>query len=235
MTTLHLGKKLGAAAIIALGTMASANAIVLDTFDYQLDIEVDGTTTNATASETTLLGFDALYNLTYSTPGDFSSSASADTVNTIGISDGELAYASNGSVASVLSVQYTDLNAAPGTFLDLVEIDNSIIYFDLEAVDLSFNLDMALTWFNGTNLETTVYSTLLDSSQITAPTRVEYDFANWVGADFSNVASFTTTISGVPDADFRISELGAVSVPEPTSLAILGLGLLGFAASRKKA
>jgi len=236
MINLNLGKKLGFAALLAFSA-TSANALVLDTFDYELDILVNGTdssTVQATSIQTTILGFDALYGLTYTAgAGDFSSTASADTVNVIGTSDGELAYASAGQQSSVLQITWTDLDANSGDWLDLVDGENTGIYLDLEAVDLSFNLDMTVSWFDGSSVIDTAFNTNVSES-INAPTRVFYDFSNWTGANFTQVAAFTAVISGVPDADFRISEVGASTVPEPTTLAIFGLGLMGFAVSRKR-
>lgn len=231
---MNLGKKIGFATLLAFSA-TSANALVLDTFDYQLDITTNALIPVASSSETTLLGFDALYTLTYGGPAtDFTSTARADTVNIIGASDGELAYASAGVTASVLDITWTDLSAAPGDYLDLVGAGDSAIYFDLESVDLSFNLDMVVTWFDGLGLVNTTYSTILDAASVTTPTTITYDFTNWVGADFTQVAAFSTRISGVPDADFRISEVGTTNVPEPTTVALFGLALVGFGLSAKR-
>ena len=147
-----LGKKIGFAALLAFSA-TSANALVLDTFDYNLDITTNGMYPVVTSTETTVLGNDALYTLTYGgATTDLSSEAFADTVNIAGISDGELAYASNGVVGSQLDITWTDLDATPGDYLDLVDGSNDAIYFDLESVDLSFNLDMIVTWFDGSSL-----------------------------------------------------------------------------------
>ena len=75
---------------------------------------------------------------------------------------------------------------------------------------------------------------MLDASSIVTPTTITFGFDNWVGVDFTKIAAFTASIDGVPDADFRISEVGATSVPEPSTIAIFGLALLGFGFSARR-
>ena len=140
-------KKLVLAGLLAVYSIGSANALVLDTFDYQLDLEVNSANLVDTSTETTVSGFQAVYTLAYGgTSSDHSSGSEADTVDTTGSSDGELAYASAGVTASTLSIAWSDPNA--GAFLDLTALGDHF-YIDLESVDLSFGFDIGIQWLNG--------------------------------------------------------------------------------------
>jgi hypothetical protein len=54
----------------------------------------------------------------------------------------------------------------------------------------------------------------------------------------ASIGDFTLNIMGsilaAPSQGLKLSSANAVDVPEPTSIALLGMGLLGFAASRRK-
>jgi hypothetical protein len=229
---------IAASALTFAAVMPAQADFVLDSFDeYNLDLEVNAATLTDPASfEIASNGVDVIYQLSYGgTIANTSSDATADTVDTFNNNDGELAYASAGVVASVLSITYTDSDAdAFGGALDNVlggydfTLLGSAFLIDVLSVDLSFAMDVVITYLDALNMTAT--DTV--SYMVTNPGDLLIAFSDFATADFTRVLGITTNISGVPDADFR---LGSISVvPEPSALAILGLGLIGLGLRRRK-
>jgi hypothetical protein len=238
---INLSKKLGLAALLAVGSVSAANAsvVALDTFDYipVIDLEVNvGTAVDSTIRNdvNTLLG-DVEYTLDYiSGPAVLDSSAVSFEL----AGDGVLSYSNDDFMVSSLTMLYAAFNGTPTAPLDLTQGGaQSSFYFDILSSDLGFSIDVTVGSDTGTNVSG--YTTI--SSSVSSLTRELIDFTSFnpllgTGADFAAVdfvkIILTTTAVG---SDLTITEFGITSVPEPTSVAIFGLGLVGFALSRKKA
>lgn len=76
--------------------------------------------------------------------------------------------------------------------------------------------------------------TLIESTKLTFRTDRSTNSGEFLGFLDANadISSFTLQGSYIGGANFNVVN---ATVPEPTSIALLGLGLLGFAASRRKA
>jgi hypothetical protein len=237
---MNLGKKLGFAALLAFGTAGAVNAstIVLDTFDYTpvVNLQVNqGTTQDSTTrfDVNSFLG-DVEYTLDYIN-GPASLDSASVSFDYFG--DGVMSYSNDDFMVSSLTMLYSAFDGTPASALDLTQGGSfSAFYFDILSSDLGFTIDVTVGSAAGAN--TSNYMSA--SSSVSTYQRELIDFSNFstvagTGADFTAVdfvnIILTTTSVG---SDLTITEFGIASVPEPTTLAIFGLALVGFAFNSKR-
>ena len=237
MFTLNFGKKAALAALVFVGSMTVANAAStpLDTFDYTLEASSDavGVADSATAYNVNDFGGDVNYTVTRTSLGGDEAKSEALLDGALG---GILDYSNTSRTLSILEILYTDLDNSLTGPLDL-EALGSAFYFDVIYADAGFELDVIVGSDTGVSSYMTENQEVDNlTSGIATRSTVGFDAFSTVsgtGADFTSV-DFVKIIltSTLPSIDLTLTEYGVV--PEPTSLAILGLGLLGFVASRRK-
>lgn len=222
-----LGKKVGFAALLALSA-TSANALVLDSFNYDVDLIADGAGTVDTATFTSVTDTTPAGDVTYTLTNAADANSFGGITTNASFSGGQLVYAEKPAVDGSLLLEYFDADATSP--IDLTDAGVSTnFYFDVDFADVGFTLDITVT-DAFSNTSTAQY--ILDHT-VTSSERVFLSFADFTGtANFALVTNIDGLVNSNPGSDLILSEVG--TIPEPATLAVFGLGLIGFAASRRK-
>ncbi len=128
-----------------------------------------------------------------------------------------------------------DYTFAAASFTPLLSGASSVSGFTLNAGEI-FNFDQSTALFNQNQNLTNV----VDLAAFTAGTDVDFNFstrANTNGQAYINsgVSSFIGGFSSAAYGKVTVSyTYDAASIPEPTSIALLALGLVGFGLRKKK-
>ena len=234
---LNLSKKILMTLVLTLGMASYSYAdIVLDDFDYtpqpNVFIEVNATVTTATTQRNNInaLGADVVYDLAYVSGNPTPSRTSAASFNT----NGTMALSNDATMKSTLLLTYSEIFAPGNPTADFSALNG--FYFDLLESDLGFSILVTIGSDGGLNTSTS--NTV--SGAISSLTRTNILFSSFAtglgaGANFAAVDYVSILLtSDLENVDLVLQEFGATTVPEPTSLAIFGLGLIGLAFSARK-
>jgi hypothetical protein len=223
------------ASLLTAAANVQAGELVLDSFNYnpQLDLEANSSSTVVTGQTVSAeTGANAFYTLNYL------SGLSDDTVKSFLAGDGLLSYSEDSLTNGSISIEYffdLDSNGLYDPIADFVTLDFSIYQafkFDVLVADDGFEIELVLTDSAGN----TSVGNLNTGAEITSLTSLSMSFSGFTvdaGFDYSSVGNILANITSDGDADdFTLSQVSLV--PEPSAVALLGLGLIGLGLRRRK-
>ncbi len=225
-------KRYALAIILAVAPSLSQASLVIDSFSTPQSVKVTSATTANSSTAATMfgdiLGGTRTINLNWGTGGtEASVNVAADVANVLDFNQ-------NSRVQSYATIIWDGLAGA-----DLTAGGNN--GFALDVIDLDGAIGLTITVTSGAN--SSAYTMNLASVADIKTQNISFADFTATGADndanFASVTSITMKLNGtlVSSADVSLDNFVATkinTVPEPSSIAVLALSLIGVAAIRRR-